>query len=292
VDVAVGGRPGGRRHDGSWCAEVGFADDEPNDGASGPFQRPGRFHHLDDAERLDCGHARRYAGIGHRHMVPLMTDIDVTATDRLLTTTRSVRRRLDFSRPVPLPLVEECLEVALQAPTGGNLQLWRWLIVTDAGQRARIAELYRQAWNVYKAAAADRHYEDADPRGRQIGAVVDSAQYLADHLHEVPAFVIPCVPMRSETADLMTAATLLASVLPATWSFMLAARARGLGTTLTTLTLMHERKVAAILELPEGVTHCALVPVAYYTGDSFRPVTRLPLREVTFHDRWQQPLAD
>jgi nitroreductase len=225
-------------------------------------------------------------------MVPPMTDIDVTATDRLLTTTRSVRRRLDLSRPVPLALIEACLEVALQAPTGGNLQLWRWLVVTDADQRARIAAYYRQAWDAYSAAVADRRYRDDDPRGGQIGAVTGSAQYLADHVHEVPAFVIPCVHARPADGPFFATATLLASVLPATWSFMLAARARGLGTTLTTLTLMHERDVADILELPDGVTHCALVPVAYYTGDSFRAVQRLPLRQLTYLDRWQQPLPD
>jgi nitroreductase len=220
-------------------------------------------------------------------MVPSMSDIDMIATDRLLTTTRSVRRRLDLTRPVPLELIEECLTVALQAPTGGNLQLWRWLVVTDVDQRARIAEYYRQAWDVYKVSTTGLHFDDRDPRSGQLGPVVDSAQYLADHFHDVPALLIPCVQGQPDAAPFMSW-TLLASVLPATWSFMLAARARGLGTTLTTLTLMHERAVAAVLELPDTVTHCAVVPVAYYTGDTFRSVTRLPVRGVTYLDRWKQ----
>jgi nitroreductase len=222
-------------------------------------------------------------------MVPSMTDIDVAATDHLLTTTRSVRRRLDFSRPVPLDLIEECLTVALQAPNGGNLQFWRWIVVTDAGQRARIADVYLRAWAAYKPSVLAQEYADDDPRQRQAAPGIDSAQYLADHLGEVPALVFPCVPGLPPDNPFLTA-TFLASVMPAAWSFMLAGRARGLGSTLTTLTLMHDREMAAILELPDGISHCALIPVAYYTGDTFQRVERLPVRTVTYLDRWHQAL--
>jgi nitroreductase len=218
-------------------------------------------------------------------MVPSMSDIDVTATDRLLTATRSVRRRLDLTRPVPLGLIEECLTVALQAPTGGNLQFWRWIVVTDADQRARIADLYAKAWAAYRPTVVDQQFPAGDPRGRQLERSVDSAQYLADHVGEVPVLVVPCVPALPPDNPFM-ATTLLASMLPAVWSFMLAARSRGLGTTLTTLTLMHERAVAEVLDLPDGMSHCALVPVAYFTGESFQAVERLPVRTVTYHDRW------
>ncbi len=173
-------------------------------------------------------------------MVPSMTDIDVAATDHLLTTTRSVRRRLDFTRPVPLDLIEECLTVALQAPTGGNLQFWRWLVVTDPEQRARIADVYLRAWTAYKPSVLAQEYADHDPRRRQAAPSLDSGQYLADHLGEVPALVFPCAPGLAPDNPFLTV-TVLASVLPAAWSFMLAARSRGLGTTLTTLTLMHEK---------------------------------------------------
>ena len=220
-------------------------------------------------------------------MVPSMTDIDVAATDRLLTTTRSVRRRLDFSRPVPLELIEESLTVALQAPTGGNLQFWRWLVVTDPEQRARIADVYVRAWNRYKAMAPAQQYGDGDPRQRQFQPMFDSSQYLADHFAEVPALVIPCLPDVPAEGSFFTV-TYLACVLPAAWSFMLAARSRGLGTTLTTLTLMHDQEMAGILELPDGIGHCALIPVAYYTGDTFQRVERLPVRTVAYLDRWHQ----
>ena len=216
-----------------------------------------------------------------------MTDIDVVASDHLLTTTRSVRRRLDFTRPVPLDLIEECLTVALQAPTGGNLQFWRWLVVTDPEQRNRIADVYLRAWNVYKATAPEQHYGDGDPRGRQFQPMFDSSQYLADHLGEVPVFLVPCLPGPPAEGTFLTV-TYLACVLPAVWSFMLAARSRALGTTLTTLTVMHEKEMAEILDLPAGMTHCALIPVAYYTGDTFQRVERLPVRTVTYLDRWRQ----
>jgi nitroreductase len=127
-------------------------------------------------------------------MVPSMTDYDAVVTDRLLTTTRSVRRRLDLTRPVPLYLIEQCLTVAMQAPTGGNLQFWRWIVVTDPDQRARIAEVYARAWHVYRQTADAQQYRDGDPRQRQFQPMVDSAQHLADHLGEVPALLVPCIP--------------------------------------------------------------------------------------------------
>ena len=163
-----------------------------------------------------------------------MTDIDIANADRLLTTTRSVRRRLDLERPVPAELVEECLQVALQAPTGGNLQMWRFVVVTDVDKRRAIADVYRKAWDVYLQAAPTTYaYRDDDPRAAAHPRVVSSSQHLADHLHEAPVLLVPCVMGRIDDTPHFRTVTALASVLPAVWSFMLAARARGLGTCMT-----------------------------------------------------------
>jgi nitroreductase len=209
--------------------------------------------------------------------------------DEVLMTTRAVRKRIDLERPVPMELLAECIEVALQAPSGGNRQGWHFVVVSDPEKKARIAEYYRQSWAAYRAAQR-WDYAQEDPRQQRIGAVVDSAQYLADHFHEVPVHVIPCIEGRPETLPLAATAALFGSVLPATWSFMLAARARGLGSSLTTLHLVHEREVAEILGIPEHVSQCALVPVGYLLGDTLRPAKRLPVAQVTSLDGWGRPL--
>jgi nitroreductase len=215
------------------------------------------------------------------------TDIDIANADKLLTTTRSVRRRLDFSRPVAPALIQECLDVALQAPTGGNLQMWRFVVVTDADKRRAIADIYRKAWEVYLQAAPTTYaYRDDDPRAAAHPRVVSSSQYLADHLEQAPVFLVPCVMGRVDGLPHFRVVTTLASVLPAVWSFMLAARARGLGTCMTTLTLMHEQEVAAVLGIPDNVSQCGLIPVAHYTGDTFRAVDRLPAERVVSWDTW------
>ncbi len=211
--------------------------------------------------------------------------IDVANADLLLSTTRSVRRRLDLDRPVPISLLEECLSVALQAPTGGNIQNWRFILVTNADKREAIAALYRDAWERYLAGQAPTYQPD-DPRHDAHPKVVASAQYLADHLHEVPVHLVPCVTPRVDRGPHFWTASILGSVYPAVWSFMLAARSRGLGTTLTTLTLMHEAEVARLLGIPDTAMQCGLVPVAYFTGDTFRPASRLPLDSVVSHNGW------
>ena len=216
-----------------------------------------------------------------------MTDIDVTNADHLLTTTRSVRRRLDFDRPVPTALVQECLEVALQAPTGGNLQVWRFVVVTEPDTRRAIADIYRKAWDIYKEASATTYaFREGDPRAAAMPRVQASSQHLADHLEQAPVLLVPCVMGRVDGAPHFRVVTTMACVLPAVWSFMLAARARGLGTCMTTLTLMHEHEVATILGIPEGVSQVGLVPVAFYTGDTFRAVDRLPMERVVSWESW------
>jgi nitroreductase len=215
-----------------------------------------------------------------------MSGFDLGQTDRLLTTTRAVRRRLDLSRPVPREVILECLRVATQAPSGGNIQRWRWLVVDDPDLRTRLAELYRVSHDPYmqanREAAAKLGQTDRD-------SIMDSSQHLSDHLHEVPVHVIPCqldrLPERPSTAD---AAGFYGSILPAVWSFMLALRSRGLGSAYTTLHLPNEQGAAELLGIPDTVTQVALVPVAYYTGEDFKPARRRPVEEITYWNGWKQ----
>lgn len=211
--------------------------------------------------------------------------MDLASTDHLLTTTRSVRKRLDFSRPVPRDLVEKCLEIALQAPTGSNSQNWHFVVVTDAAKRAALADLYRQGWAVYTQLQRPEMPAD-DPRARQLPRVVESAQYLTDHFHEAPVMIVPCVEGRVENLPQFAQASVYGSILPAVWSLMLALRSRGVGSAWTTIHLLHEKEAGAILGIPDTWTQAALLPVAYFTGDDFKPAKRLPLASVTSWNAW------
>jgi len=215
--------------------------------------------------------------------------MDLKAADELLTQTRSVRKRLDLTRPVPRELIAECIEIALQAPTGSNAQGWHFVVVTDAAKRAEIARYYKETLAGYlkmQEAGGPRWTAPGDPRKAQEARVRESALFLADHLHEVPVHVIPCVEGRVENAGVMAQASVYGSILPAAWSFMLAARARGLGTAWTTLHLAHEAEISKLLEIPATVTQTALLPVAYFKGRDFKRATRLPGRELTSWNRW------
>lgn len=207
--------------------------------------------------------------------------------DHVLATTRAVRRRLDFDRPVPRELILECLELAVQAPTGSNRQGWQWVIVTDAGARARIGELYRESWYAYSNSGRPA-YAPGDPRREQLPRVVRSAQYLADRFAEVPVMVIPCIEGRVDGgAGNLQIAGLYGSILPAAWSFQLAARARGLGTSYTTLHLRYEREIAELLGIPyDQYTQAALITAGYFTGGDLKPAERLPLDPIVHWDRW------
>ncbi len=167
--------------------------------------------------------------------------------DAILTTTRAVRRRLDLTRPVEPALLEECLTLALQAPTGGNDQGWHFVVVTDADTRAAIADVFRRSAIEYaqrpKPPRTTRRPLTDDERAARRRVMV-SAGYLFEHLHEVPALLVPCVEGRVDGAPLVDQATQFGSILPAVWSFMLAARSRGLGTSWTTVHLLHEEEVA------------------------------------------------
>ena len=212
--------------------------------------------------------------------------------DELLSTTRSVRRRLDLDRPVELQVIRECLALALQAPTGGNAQGWHFVVVMDHAKKEAIADLYRQAWGIYfPQAVAALQQQTLDPATQAtIARIGSSAAYLAEHLHDVPVLVIPCVAGRVEQPSRMAVfqqASIYGSILPATWSFMLAARARGLASCWTTLHLMFEAQAAQVLGIPyESITQAALIPVAYPKGTAFRAATRKPLDEVLHLDGW------
>ncbi len=216
------------------------------------------------------------------------TGFDLTQTDRLLTTTRAVRKRLDLTRPVEREVVLDCLRIATQAPSGGNIQPWRWLVVDDPDIRAGLADLYRKTYGPY--------IEQQKELVRQAGgddnnAVLRSSDYLAEHLHEVPVMVIPCLLNRlPETPSPADTAGFYGSILPATWSFMLALRSRGLGSAYTTLHLHQEQAAAELLGIPDTVTQCALIPVAYTTGGDFKPADRRPVTDVTYFNAWKHKL--
>ncbi len=216
-----------------------------------------------------------------------MTRLDLSP-DELLTTTRSVRLRLDLQRPVEREVIEECLDIAQQAPSGGNQQSWSFLVVTDQEKRRAIGELYKQGWDSYlKAIAASPAANASGIPRRDVVRVYRSAQYLADHMGDVPVLVIPCIAGRLDQATTEQQAGQWGSILPATWSFMLAARARGLGTCWTTLHLSHEPEAADVLGIPyDEVMQAALIPLAYTIGDDFKPGPRRPLDTMIHWDTW------
>jgi nitroreductase len=220
--------------------------------------------------------------------------VDLRVVDHLLTTTRSVRKRLDLARPVEPAVLERAIEIALQAPTGSNSQGWHFLVVTDPEKRAALGGLYRRAFEAYASAPAGTMRPELppdDPRARQLPRIIDSATYLAEHLHEVPVHVVPCVEGRVENAGTLAQASVYGSILPAVWSFMLALRARGVGSAWTTLHIMYEQEAAKILGIPDTVTQTALLPVAYYKGAEFKPASRLPARQRTHWNTWGRKRA-
>lgn len=217
-----------------------------------------------------------------------MTQLLPLDPDQLLTTTRSVRKRLDLERPVPLEVVKECLEVALQAPTGSNRQGWHWIVLTDPRLRRQVAGYYARSFEAYRASPG---YAGAgDPRlGAQRQAVqarvATSADYLAAHMADVPVLVIGAIHAGPELPN-GNQAGLWGSLLPAAWSLQLALRARGLGSAWTTLHLAYEKEIAELLGIPPNVRQGVLLPVAYTKGTDFKPAPRQPLDEVLHIDTW------
>lgn len=219
--------------------------------------------------------------------------LELSAED-LLSTTRAVRQRLDFDKPVEPGVIKECVEIALQAPNGGNAQGWHFMVVFDAAKRAALAELYRQGWATYKennhSVFAMAKKQGAGAQRDQLVRVARSADYLAENMERAPVHVIPCMPGRAEqmgNANIALASS-YGSIFPAAWSFMLAARNRGLGTCMTTVHLMHEQEAAEILGIPyDKISQCALIPTAYSLGTEFKPAGRKELDDVLHIDSWQ-----
>jgi nitroreductase len=206
------------------------------------------------------------------------------SVDELLKTTRAVRKRLDFDRPVPDQVLRECVEYAIQAPTGSNVQGWHFMLVTERNKIEKIAAIYKKAFDWYRDSPvyAGRVVAGiSEERDAQQARVAASADYLAENMHRSPALFIPCMQGRNETTGAA------GSIVPAAWSFMLAAREQGLGTCWTTLHLMHEEEAADVLGIPFGeVQQWALSPVAYTTGTDFKPATRPDVETVISWNSW------
>ena len=220
-----------------------------------------------------------------------MADLLDLGPDELLSTTRSVRKRLDLTRPVAPELIRECIDVATQAPTGGNNQGWHFVVITDADKRAKLAEWYASGFSMMygNPDAVTANLPQDDPGYiATTKRVIDSATYLAEHLAEVPVHVIPCIEGRTDLGPTPVAmqAAIWGSLFPAVWSFMLAARARGLGTCLTSLHLIHEAESRELLGLPDHVMQGALIPVAHTIGTDFKPGARRDLDRIVHVDGW------
>lgn len=213
--------------------------------------------------------------------------LDLTP-DQLLSTTRAVRRRLDLDRPVARSLIEECVDLATQAPTGRNRQRWHFLVVTDPGRRALVADLFRRSLAANESAPLGRRdLERMHVRPGSMEKVYDGLRHLHDNIHRVPAFVVPAVEGRTDHASVAEQAGTWGSILPAIWSFMLAARARGLGTVWTTAQGPLERELAEVLGVPyEEVMLAAFLPLAHTIGTDFKPAHRVPRDQVLHWERW------
>jgi nitroreductase len=211
---------------------------------------------------------------------------DRDTVDGLLTTTRAVRRRLDYGRPVDRAVVEECLEIALQAPSASNDQTWRWVLVDDEDKRQAIGAVYAECWASYRRFQGKRMATLDAADAEALERLLASGDTLAENLGRAPVLVIPCAAGTiSEQPSLLEMASTFASIYPAVWSFQLALRTRGLGTALTTMHLRRAEQVAEILELPEGLLQCGLLPVGYTLGTSFRAAPRRDLSAISAWNR-------
>lgn len=214
-----------------------------------------------------------------------MTELLDLTLDELLTTTRTVRKRLDFDRSVPRELIQTCINIALQAPNGSNRQRWNWIVIDDCQTINQIAEYYRAGYEIEREMMA----EEAGTEGIKVNSkpLSDSVQYLIREMQNVPVMVIPTIAGRAEDWDVMRQASLWGSVLPPTWNFMLALRARGLGSAWTTVHLRKEQEVAELLGIPyTQCTQAGLFPVAYTKGTDFKTGPRCEVEEVIHWNQW------
>lgn len=216
-------------------------------------------------------------------------DLLTMTPDELLSTTRAVRKRLDLEREVESELIDECLELATQAPTGSNAQGWHFVIVRDSKKKAALGEMYRKGFELFygNRDAVEANLPKDDPA--YVSAtrrVIDSAEYLAQNMARVPVMVIPCIDVRTDNMNTAIQASIWGSLYPALWSFMLAARSRGLGTCMTTLHLLHEAEAAELLGIPDNIMQGGLVPVAHTIGLDFKPGARRDMSRIVHHESW------
>jgi nitroreductase len=208
--------------------------------------------------------------------------LNLTA-DEVLTTTRAVRKRLDFSRPVEKDVVKECLEIAVQAPSASNRQDWHFIFVTEPEKRERLADIYRRGAEISYASRDNEDLAMSEDKRR----VRESSQYLIANMAKAPVLFIPCIEGRTDNAPIEKQASRWGTIMPAMWSFMLAARNRGLGTCLTTMHLILEQEAAEVLGIPyEEIMQVGLIPIAYTIGTDFKPAKRQPLDSVMHWEGW------
>jgi nitroreductase len=211
--------------------------------------------------------------------------------DQLLSTTRAVRKRLDFDRPVSDDVVRECVAAAQQSPAGSNNPNFAFVVVRDEAKRKAVGEVYRQCYGAYKSMdgvyirTIDKGSEEANAQQQRSA---DSADFLGEHMGDAPVLVIACsVGARTDGRPGVATAAMMGNVLPAMWSFMLAARGRGLGTCWTTVHLFQEKAVADILGIPyDTVQQVCLTPLAYTKGTDFKPAARPHPDTVIRWDTW------
>jgi nitroreductase len=210
------------------------------------------------------------------------------SADEVLSTTRAVRKRLDFDRPVEREVILECLELAVQAPTGSNQQGWHWLFVTDAAKKKALADIYATNFAQYRKFAASNTFEEGDLRAEQRDRVTSSAEYLTENFHRAPVIMVPIITGNLDGVPAFASASVWGSLLPGVWSFMLAARERGLGTAWTTIHLLNggDKQAAELLGIPDGYSQAGMFPIAYTIGTDFKPAKRLPLEPITHWDTW------
>jgi nitroreductase len=224
-------------------------------------------------------------------------EIDLCSVDHVLTTTRAVRRRLDLGRAVERKLIESCIDIAIQAPTALHGETWHFVVITDPSQRAAVAEIYRRAGEGHRSGelpldwylSSLRAQKPDDSRFATQQRMFSSGAHLIKHMQDVPVLILACVEGRVENAGPGAQASLYGSIFPAVWSLMLAFRARGVGSVMTTVHIEHfEQDMARVVGLPDGMTQAALLAIAYFTGSDFKPAKRAPARERTHWDRWRK----
>lgn len=217
--------------------------------------------------------------------------------DEVLTTTRSVRKRLDLTRPVSRTLIAECLDIAFQAPNGSNQNTWQWVVVDDSGLMRQVAEIYDASLNDFITSPEGQAYQHEaaakvaqDTTGKVAEGMMKmsaSVDYLRQNIARMPAVVVPMFLGRPEKMDLFHQASNWGSVLPAVWSLFLALRVRGLGSAWTTAHILREKQMAELLGIPYAdYTQVGLFPIAYTIGTDFKTAARKPVAEVVSWNRF------